>query len=316
MTAEALKVLVCDKVHPSGIEMLRKAGIDVDERVGIERGDLLNIIQNYDVVMVRSRTIVDRELIFRASRLKLIARAGAGIDNIDADAAKERGISVLCAGEAVANSVAELTIGLMIALSRSICTANELVKRGEWPKGRVEGIELMGKTVGIIGVGRVGRRVAQLARAFGMNILLNDVVQIPEGFLKTVSAVPVNLDELLRNSDYVTIHVLLTPMTKHMINKENINIFKWGSFLVNTSRGEVLDEDAVYEALTSGRLRGAALDVYSTEPPKNKKLLELPNVICTPHIGAQTLEAQERVSTEIASKILRHFQRQSQSIFF
>lgn len=301
------RVLVCDKLHRAGIEMLKDAGFEVTVAEGISYEELPRTIPEYDVIVVRSRTKVDRDVMLAAKRLKVVARVGAGTDNIDVDAANGLGIKVVCAGEAVANATAELTLGLMLALSRSICSLCDEVKKGGWPKGKYEGVELMGKTVGIIGVGRIGRRVAELTRAFGMEVLLNDVAPIPGDFLKKVSGKVMPLVDLLKASDYITLHVPLTPSTRHLINKENIRLIKHGAFLINTSRGAVIDEDALYEALVTGRLRGAALDVYSVEPPVNRKLLELPNVICTPHIGAQTLEAQERASVEVASKIIELF---------
>ncbi|MEM2910039.1 MAG: D-2-hydroxyacid dehydrogenase [Nitrososphaerota archaeon] len=298
------KVLVCDKVHKAGIGMLIDAGFEVTVADGITYEALLNVISEYDVVIVRSRTRISRDVMKAAKKLKVVARVGAGTDNIDVDAAHELGIRVICAGDAVANATAELTLGLMLALSRNICSLNEEMKKGGWPKGKHEGVELRGKTVGIIGAGRVGRRVAELTRAFGMEVLLNDVVPIPEDFLKKISGKVLPLVDLLKVSDYITLHVSLTSSTRNLINKDNIHFVKQGAFLVNTSRGAVLDEEALYEALVTGRLRGAALDVYYVEPPINKKLLELPNVICTPHIGAQTLEAQEKASVEVASKII------------
>ncbi|MEM0456971.1 MAG: D-2-hydroxyacid dehydrogenase [Nitrososphaerota archaeon] len=302
-----LKVLVCDKVHETGIRKLKDAGFEVLVAEGISYEELLKVISEYDVIVVRSRTKVSRDVIEAAKKLKVIARVGAGTDNIDLDAAHERGIKVVCAGDAVANATAELTVGLMLALSRNICLLNDEMKKGGWPKGKCEGVELMGKTVGIIGAGRVGRRVAELTKAFGMEVLLNDVIPIPDEFLRKVSGRVLPLIELLKASDYITLHVSLTSSTRKLLNKDNMQFIKRGAFLINTSRGAVIDEDALYEALVTGRLRGAALDVYSVEPPVNKKLLELPNVICTPHIGAQTLEAQERASVEVASKIIELF---------
>lgn len=301
------KVLVCDKIHKAGIERLKDAGFKVTVVEEISHDELLNVVSEYEVIMVRSRTKVGRDVIEAAKNLRVIARVGVGTDNIDVDAARERGIEVICAGDAVANATAELTIGLMLALSRNICLLNDEMKKGSWLKGKYEGVELRGKTVGIIGVGRVGRRVAELTRAFDMEVLLNDVVLIPEDFLKKVSGRFLPLSELLKASDYITLHVPLTPSTRKLLNRDNIHLIKRGAFLVNTSRGGVIDEEALYEALVTGRLRGAALDVYSVEPPVNKKLLELPNVICTPHIGAQTLEAQEKASIEVASKIIELF---------
>jgi len=300
-----LRVLVCDPVKNVGIEMLREAGFEVDVRPEITPDQLSRIIRNYDVLIVRSRTKVTRQLIERAERLKVIGRAGVGLDNIDVEAAEKRGITVLNTPEAPADSTAELTIGLILALARKIPSADKSMKEGRWLKGRLKGWQLKGKTIGLIGLGNIGLRVARLAKAFGMKILFTKRTPPSPEVLKELEAEFVPLEDLLRRSDVVSIHVPLTEETRGMIGERELSLIKEGAVLINTSRGAVVDEEALLNALQSGRLRGAALDVYTVEPPKDLRLIKLPNVVCTPHIGAQTDEAQVEASRLIAEKIIK-----------
>ncbi|RLG97517.1 3-phosphoglycerate dehydrogenase [Candidatus Bathyarchaeota archaeon] len=300
-----MRVLVCDPVKNVGIEMLREAGFEVDVRPEITPDQLSRIIRNYDVLIVRSRTKVTRQLIERAERLKVIGRAGVGLDNIDVEAAEKRGITVLNTPEAPADSTAELTIGLILALARKIPSADKSMKEGRWLKGRLKGWQLKGKTIGLIGLGNIGLRVARLAKAFGMKILFTKRTPPSPEVLKELEAEFVPLEDLLRRSDVVSIHVPLTEETRGMIGERELSLIKEGAVLINTSRGAVVDEEALLNALQSGRLRGAALDVYTVEPPKDLRLIKLPNVVCTPHIGAQTDEAQVEASRLIAEKIIK-----------
>jgi len=300
-----LRVLVCDPVKNVGIEMLREAGFEVDVRPEITPDQLSRVIRNYDVLIVRSRTKVTRQLIERAERLKVIGRAGVGLDNIDVEAAEKRGITVLNTPEAPADSTAELTIGLILALARKIPSADRSMKEGRWLKGRLKGWQLKGKTIGLIGLGNVGLRVARLAKAFGMKILFTKRTPPSPEVLKELEAEFVPLEDLLRRSDVVSIHVPLTEETRGMIGERELSLIKEGAVLINTSRGAVVDEEALLNALQSGRLGGAALDVYTVEPPKDLRLIRLPNVVCTPHIGAQTDEAQVEASRLIAEKIIK-----------
>jgi len=302
---QRLRVLVCDPVKNVGIEMLREAGFEVDVRPGITPDQLSRVIRNYDVLIVRSRTKVTRQLIERAERLKVIGRAGVGLDNIDVEAAEKRGITVLNTPEAPADSTAELTIGLILALARKIPSADRSMKEGRWLKGRLKGWQLKGKTIGLIGLGNVGLRVARLAKAFGMKILFTKRTPPSPEVLKELEAEFVPLEDLLRRSDVVSIHVPLTEETRGMIGARELSLIKEGAVLINTSRGAVVDEEALLNALQSGRLRGAALDVYTVEPPRDLRLIRLPNVVCTPHIGAQTDEAQVEASRLIAEKIIK-----------
>ena len=303
------KILICDPIDPVGIEKLKNAGFTIEF---LERKESLKErIKDYDAIIVRGRTKVTHEIINNGKNLKLIARAGSGLDNIDLKAAEEKGIAVINTPEASADSVAELTIGLMISLARRIPYADYSMKRGEWLKKELMGFLLKGKKLGLIGLGRIGSRVARIAKAMGMEILVTKRTPPPPELMKSLEAKFLPLDELLRQSDIISIHVPLTEETRKMINAEKIRLMKNGSYLINTSRGEVVDEEALLEALHSGKIGGAALDVYSIEPPKRLELIKQPNVICTPHIGAQTVEAQKETSKAIAEKIIQFFNKKS-----
>jgi len=303
----SVKILICDPINSEGIEKLKKAGFRVDVAASITREELEKRIQEYNVLIVRSRTKVTREIINRGKRLRLIARAGSGLDNIDLKAAEKKGITIINTPEASADSVAELTIGLMIALARKITLADSSMKRGEWLKKELKGFLLKGKKLGLIGLGNIGLRVAKIAKAMGMKILVTKRTPPSPELLESLEAEFLTLDELLRRSDIVSIHVPLSEETRHMIGFNEISRMKDGAFLINTSRGEIVDEKALLEALKSGKLGGAALDVYTTEPPENSELINQPNVVCTPHIGAQTSEAQREASVILAEKIIRFF---------
>jgi D-3-phosphoglycerate dehydrogenase len=281
------------------LESLRSYGdIILDYLPGISEDRLLSIIEHYHGLIIRDRTKITREVLDRATRLKIIIRAGSGLDNIDLEKASSLGIKVMNVPSEIADSVAELTIGLMIMLSRRLYKAVESLKRGEWIKNQLMGQELKGKKVGVVGVGNVGSRVARLAHYFGMKPLLNDIIKLDEDFVKRIDGEVVALDDLLRESDYVTLHVPLTKTTEKMIGERELKLMKKTSFLINTARGKVIDSNALYKALSEGWISGAALDVYEVEPPTDLKLLVLENVICTPHIGAQTEEARRRASNK------------------
>jgi len=303
----AVRILVCDPIAPGGIEKLRMAGFSVESASSVTKESLMEAVKDYDALIVRSRTKVTREVIERGRRLKLIARAGSGLDNIDLEAAEEKGIAVICTPEAPADSVAELTIGLMITLARGIAQADSAMKQGRWIKRELRGMLLKGKSLGLIGLGNIGLRVARIAKAIGMKILVTKRTPPPPELLEELGAEFLPLDELLRRSDIVSIHVPLTGETKRIIGREEISKMKDGAFLINTSRGMVIDEKALLEALRSGKLGGAALDVYEVEPPGDSELVKLSNVVCTPHIGGQTPEAQRQISEILAEKIIRFF---------
>ncbi len=307
------RVLVTDPVHPSGLEMLEAAGVEVDYRPGITQEELKAVVAGYDALIVRGRTKVSREVIKAGrGRLKAICRAGVGLDNIDLEAAEEAGVAVFNTPEASTEAVAELAVGLMIALARSIPAADRAMKEGRWVKKELVGWELRGRTLGIIGFGRIGQRVAEIAHALGMRIIAYRRTRPPgieEVLARTGARMAGSLEEVLREADIITLHVPLTPQTRHMIGRREISMMKDGAIIINTSRGGVIDEEALYEALRSGKLAGAALDVFESEPPSGTslRLAQLPNVVATPHIGGQTEEAQRTASELAARKLLDFF---------
>lgn len=298
-------VLICDQVDQSLGNILQKNGLRVTYEPQITKEDLAQKIGNYDIVIVRSRTTITRDLVEKATKCKIIARVGVGLDNIDTDAAKEQNIRVINAVEGAMNAVAELVIGLMLALSRDIARADRELRNGNWIKKELMGTELAGKYLGIVGLGNIGKRLARLARAMNMNVIGFDVVPIDPDFVKEVGLMKTDLDTLLQSADFVSLHVPLLDSTKHMINAEKLSKMKKTARIINTSRGGTIDEDALYDAIKSGNLGGAALDVFEVEPATGHKLATLPNVICTPHIGAQTREAQSLAANVIAEKIIQ-----------
>jgi D-3-phosphoglycerate dehydrogenase len=277
----------------------------VDYKPEIRANELISSIKDYHVIVVRSRTKITKEVINAATNTKIIARVGVGLDNIDVMAAEATGIRIINAAEAAMNAVSELTIGHMISLARSIPLADAETKKGNWIKKDLIGMELRGKYLGIIGVGNIGRNVGRIAKSLRMNLIGHDVYPINKDFIKEVGLIVTDLDTLVESADFITCHVPLTQETKHMFNKSRFSKMKPTAYIVNTSRGEVIDENALYDALINGKIAGAALDVFEVEPPTNKMLIELPNIICTPHIGSQTKEAQELASTVIAEKIIQ-----------
>ena len=299
-----MRILVCDPVHEEGIEKLKQAGFEVDVNPTITPEQLTKIVSNYDVLIVRSRTKVTKEIIEAGRQLRVIGRAGAGLDNIDLETAKQRGITVLSTPEALTEAVAELTIGLIISLARSIPLADRTLKEGKWIKKKLVGWQLEGKTLGTIGLGKIGERVARMAKALGMKILIREIIPLSPELLKELETEVVPLRELLQRSDVITLHVPLTSQTYHMIGAKEFQLMKNGAFLVNTSRGAIVDEKPLLTALKSGKIGGAALDVYEVEPPRDLELIKLPNVVCTAHIGAQTKEAQNAAASMIAEKII------------
>ena len=300
------RVLVCDPIHDDGVKLLREAGYIVDLRRSITASELVEAVGDFDAIVVRSRTKVTELVLEAGKRLKAVARAGVGLDNIDLNAAKRLGILVVNSPEAPSNAVAELVLGLMFSLARRIPEADGSMKKGEWIKKRLTGIELKGRTLGIIGFGRIGYQLAKKAGALGMRVLTFDVViEKLMKFVEEAGAVAVELDELFGSSDFVTIHVPLLPQTKHMIGTEEMNAMKDGAYLINAARGGVVDEEALRKALVSGKLAGAALDVYEEEPPRDISLTGLQNVVSLPHIGAATVEAQRANSTIVAEKLIK-----------
>ena len=298
-------VLICDQVNPMLNEILEKNGLKITYEPEITPEQIEEKIGNFEVVIVRSRTKITKDMIVKAEKCKIIARVGVGLDNIDQVAAKEKNIRVINAVECAMNAVAELVIGLMLSLAREIPRADREVRNGNWIKKELMGTELRGKYLGIVGLGNIGKRLGRLAKALNMNIIGYDVVPIDEEFSKEVGLMKADLATLLASSDYVSLHVPLLESTKHLINSEKMDTMKNTARIINTSRGGVIDEDALYEYLKDGKLGGAALDVFEVEPATSNKLASLPNFISTPHMGAQTKEAQSLAANVIAEKIIQ-----------
>ena len=298
-------VLICDQVNPILKEILEKNGLKVTYEPEITTEQIAEKIGNFNVVVVRGRTKLVKELIEKADNCQIIARVGVGLDNIDEDAAKVKNIRVINAVEGAITAVAELVVGLMLSMAREIPRADRELRNGNWIKKEMMGSELKGKYLGIIGLGNIGKRLGRLARALNMNIIGYDIVPINVEFSKEVGLMKADLDTLLASSDYVSLHVPLLDSTKHMINAEKLRLMKKTAHIVNTSRGGVIDEEALYNALKDGNLESAALDVFEIEPATGNKLTNLPNFIATPHIGAQTKEAQSLAAIVIAEKIIQ-----------
>jgi D-3-phosphoglycerate dehydrogenase len=296
------KILLTDGLDEKGQSILR-ASATVDDKSGISADDLLKIIPEYDALIVRGRTKVTAAIMDAAPRLKVIGRAGVGVDNIDLEAARQHGITVVNAPTSTSIAVAELTFGLLLALAREIPRADAAMKQGKWLKKELEGVELNGKTLGVIGFGRIGMEVGKRAAAFGMNVIAYDPL-IPEEEIKRRGAEPASLQDLYAWSDFISLHMPLTVDTRDMIGRQAFAQMKDGVRIVCAARGGIIDEAALVEALNSGKVAGAALDVFSVEPPGLTEAVSHPRLIATPHIGAQTAEAQSRASEDIAHEVL------------
>ena len=290
-----IKILVSDKIFDEGIKLLEDKGYQVMRAWDMPKAELPKIIADYEVLIVRSATKVKGELLDNAKKLKIIGRAGEGLDNVDYEKAQKMGIKLVNTPHVSYISVAELTIGHILALSRNIVQGTTSLREGKWEKEELIGNEVNGKTLGVIGCGYIGKTVEHLATALGMKVLPVEEC-VYDRF--------VPLGEMLPQADFITIHVPLTPHTRHMISTKEFNLMKKGVMLIDCSRGGVVDQEALYQALVSGKVAGAALDVFEEEPPKNNKLLTLNNVIATPHMGAQTYEAQLKASIQIAKAVI------------
>lgn len=294
-----MKVLICDKTENEYIEQMRAAGLTVDVRDDITPEELPNVLPAYDGMVVRSRTKVRQPLIDVCPNLKVIVRGGAGLDTIDFEYARSKGIVVMNTPLANSASVAELAIGYMIMMARSLYQATASVKTEKWDKKSFNGDEIGGKTLGLLGVGNIGREVAKRASVMGMTAMAYDP------YVKELDGIKlVTLDDLLSQSDYISLHLPKTKESAGMIGAEQFAKMKDGVRIVNCARGGIVDENALYKALTSGKVAGAALDVFNEEPPTDWKLLKLNHVIGSPHIGAATKEAQARVGAEVADKLI------------
>lgn len=294
-----MKVLVCDKTEKECIEQMRAAGLTVDTQFEITPEQLMTVLPDYDIAVVRSRTKIRQPLIDVCPNLKLIVRGGVGLDTIDVDYARGKGITVKNTPLASSASVAELAIGYLFMLARSLYKASAGMKAEKWDKKSFEGDEIGGKTLGIIGLGNIGSEVAKRAMLLGMKVIALDPTS------KGIFGVPfVSLDELLAQSDYITLHLPKTKDSANLIDAEQFARMKTGVRIVNCARGGIVNEDALYDALVSGKVAGAALDVFASEPPTDWKLLKLDNVIASPHIGASTKEAQTRIGAEVAQIVV------------
>jgi D-3-phosphoglycerate dehydrogenase len=311
------KVLVTDDVHESCVEILRSRGCRVTVKPSLTKEELIKAVKEYDAIVVRGRTKLTRDVIMEAQSLKVIGRAGVGLDNIDLKAASEKGIKVVASPQASTVAVAEATMALILALARMIPEANKMLKEGLWLKSKFMGFELRGKLLGIIGFGRIGKAVAKRALAFDMKVMAYDIRDIREEAESMGVKVATTLEELLRESDIITLHIPLNESTWHMIGEREISLMKRGAIIVNTSRGGIVDTKALLKALKEGKLAGAALDVFENEPPKTEEeweLIRLPNVVVTPHIASQTWEAQVAAASMIAEEVYKALHETSSTV--
>lgn len=295
-------VLVSDAISEAGIEVLRDAA-RVDVMLEMTPDKLLSTVGAYDALVVRGRTRVTDAVVQAGSRLRVVGRAGVGVDNIDLDACRRKGVMVVNSPLAAGVAVAELTLALILGLARRVPYADSEMKQGQWPKNEIEGVELNGKVLGLIGVGRIGSLVARHAASMGMHVIASDR-SISEHEMRALGAEHASLQHVLRDSDYISIHTPLMEETHHMIDANAINAMKDGVRIVCAARGGVIDEQALLSALEVHKVAAAALDVFESEPPGYSPLVRHPNVIATPHIGAQTREAQLRAGFDIAQEVI------------
>lgn len=299
----AWKILLTDGLADTGKAILTSKNIAFDDQKGIDAETLLNCIADYDAMIVRGRTKVTAEVLAHASKLKVVGRCGVGVDNIDLNAAKEKGVIVVNAPTATTIAVAEHAMALMLSMMREIPKADAGLKEGKWLKSEIKGNELYEKTLGVVGFGRIGSTVGSYAKTFGMKVIAYDLIATPEQ-IKEHGGEPVTLDELLQQADIITIHVPLTDTTRHMINAQVIAKMKDGVRIISAARGGVIDEEALLQALESGKVASAALDVFEKEPPLESPLIKHPKLIATPHIGGETKEAQRRAAVDIVNEVL------------
>jgi len=299
-----MKVLFADKIIEKAVDIINKEeGMEADLKPGLSEEELIAIIPDYDALIVRSGVKVNRAIIDAASRLKVIGRAGVGTDNIDKEYAKEKGIAVMNTPFGNIYAAAEHTITLMMLLAKHVIHAHHSLKRGEWERKKYVGIEVKGKTLAIIGMGKIGQLIANVARSLGMTIVSYDPY-LTEEKAKELGIEKLELDDLLAKADFITVHVPLTDETRNLLSREEFAKMKDGVRILNVARGGVINEDDLYDAIKSGKVAAAAIDVWTEEPPTNSKLLELEEVIATPHLGASTIEAQENVGLDIAHQVI------------
>ena len=296
------RILIADPIDPQGVDLL-SAQADVDVRKGLKPQELMEIIGDYDALIVRSETKVTADIIGAGKRLQVIARAGIGVDNIDLEAATSGGIAVVNAPTGNTIAAAEHTLALILALARNVPKAHQSMEQGQWTRSAFMGVEVRNKTLGIIGLGRVGSEVARRAQSFDMRLVAYDPFVAPD-YARVLGVDVVSLEQLLAESDFVTIHTPSSDSTYHLIGIPELAKMKPDSRIINVARGDLIDEDALLKALDKGKLAGAALDVFSQEPPGDSPLVKHPKVVATPHLGASTQEAQREVAVEVAEQVM------------
>ncbi len=302
------KVLVCDSIDPASVEEMKAAGLSVDVRTGLSAKELCEVVGPYHALVVRSATKVTKDVLERATSLKLVVRGGVGVDNIAVDDARRRGVEVMNTPEANSIAVAEHAIALMFAFSRRIAAADVSMRAGRWDKAKLEGTELYRKTLGLVGLGRIATEVARRAVALGMRVIACRRSVKPAEEMTALGVEVVGFDALLARADIVSLHLPFSKESHHLFDAARIARMKQGAVLVNCARGGIVDEVALAQALESGHLSGAAVDVFEKEPPDPANpLLRLPNVVVTPHLGASTVEGQNRVGEAVARKVIAFF---------
>jgi len=305
MQRSELKILISDPLAGVALKKLRDSGLDVTVQTGLSPEALLKLIPDFHVLAVRSSTKVTRSVVEAAKNLKLVVRAGVGMDNIDAEACRAKKIEVRNTPNATSTSVAEHTMALMLSLARHIPQAHQSLKNGQWERKSFEGLELLEKTLGIIGLGRIGVEVAKKGKAFGMKVLASDNHEFAPLVAQALDVQLCSIEEVVTTSDFISLHIPYTELTKNLFNDAMLSKMKQGSFLVNCARGGIIDEKALLKHLDKGHIRGAAFDVYDQEPPpKDNPLIQHPHVIAVPHLGASTSEGQGRAGIEVADIII------------
>jgi len=298
--SEPIRVLIADDMSKKAVEILQQAGLTVDVKVGLPPAELAAVVGEYHGLAIRSASKVTAQVLANPGKLKIIGRAGVGVDNIDIAAASEKGILVINTPAGNAAAAAELAIALIFSLARKVPQASQLMRQGVWEKKKFMGVELTGKTLGVLGLGNIGRHVAERGVGLKMNVIGYDPYPPAASLIPAGVKVVSTFDELVRTSDFLSMHVPLVKETRNLFNGETLAKMKKGSYLINDSRGGIVDEVALLEALKSGHLAGAALDVFEKEPPDPSPLFEHENLIALPHLGASTKEAQEKVAIELA----------------
>lgn len=298
-----MKVLAMDKTSEEGLKIIREAGIEVDSKAGLSEDELVKIIPEYDALIVRSETKVTPKIIEAGKNLRIIARAGVGVDNVDLPTATKNGVIVVNSPEGNTVAAAEHTWAMLLSMARSIPQAHLKLKGGVWDKKSFKGVEVLNKTLGVIGLGKIGRRVASYALGMGMRVIASDPFVTAE-YAKSLGVELKSIDEVLKESDFITFHIPRTKETAGLVNAELIGKMKKGVRLVNVARGGIIDEPALYDALKSGQVKAAALDVFEKEPCQSSPLFELDNIVVTPHLGASTVEAQVNVAIDVAEQII------------